>query len=222
MEQVLVCLHTVRPLLSLFDRLAAEILPGIKIIYILDEPLLLRVRQRGQLYVDDAQRVQEHRMLAEQTGASAMLVTCSSVSPCVEDVRKYPGIPIYKIDEAMIHQAVTIGRRIGVVATPETTLEPTLLLLVTEADRQNKQIQTELVLVPDASQALLNGDGEEHDRLVRQSVLDISERSNVIVLAQASMARVLNAIPESERKVPVLSSPHLALEVIRRQLFQRD
>ena len=125
-------------------------------------------------------------------------------------------------NKAMIHQAVTIGRRIGVVATAETTLEPTLLLLVMEADRRNKQIQTELVLVPDALQVLLNGDGAEHDRLVRQSVLDISERSDVIVLAQASKARVLDAIPESERKVPVLSSPHLALEVIRSQLFQHD
>ncbi len=219
MEKVLVCLHTVRPLLGLFDQLVADILPGIKLHHILDEPLLTRVRQRGRLDGEDTQRVQAHRELAEQVGASAILVTCSSVSPCVEDVRKIPGIPIYKIDEAMIQQAVAIGGRIGVVATAETTLEPTRQLLVLEAGRQNKPVEVELALVSEALQLLLNGESEKHDRLVRQSVLDISQRTDVVVLAQASMARVLEVIPENERRVPVLSSPHLALEAIRSRLF---
>jgi len=219
MEKVLVCLHTVRPLLGLFDQLVADILPGIKLHHILDEPLLTRVRQRGRLDGEDTQRVQAHRELAEQVGASAILVTCSSVSPCVEDVRKIPGILIYKIDEAMIQQAVAIGGRIGVVATAETTLEPTRQLLVLEAGRQNKPVEVELALVSEALQLLLNGESEKHDRLVRQSVLDISQRTDVVVLAQASMARVLEVIPENERRVPVLSSPHLALEAIRSRLF---
>ena len=37
-------------------------------------------------------------------------------------------------------------------------------------------------------------------------------RVDVVVLAQASMARVLEGLPESERRVPVLSSPMLAME----------
>lgn len=219
MEKVLVCLHTVRPLLGLFDQLVADILPGVKLLHILDEPLLGRVRQRGRLDGEDTRRVQAHRELAEQVGASAILVTCSSVSPCVEDVRKTPGIPIYKIDEVMIQQAVAIGGRIGVVATAETTLEPTRELLVLEADRQNKRVEIELALVSEALQLLLNGESEKHDRLVRQSVLDVSQRTDVVILAQASMARVLDVIPATERRVPVLSSPHLALEAIRSQLF---
>jgi len=219
MEKVLVCLHTVRPLLGLFDQLVADILPGVKLLHILDEPLLGRVRQRGRLDGEDTRRVQAHRELAEQVGASAILVTCSSVSPCVEDVRKTPGIPIYKIDEVMIQQAVAIGGRIGVVATAETTLEPTRELLVLEADRQNKRVEIELALVSEALQLLLNGESEKHDRLVRQSVLDVSQCTDVVILAQASMARVLDVIPATERRVPVLSSPHLALEAIRSQLF---
>lgn len=219
MDKTLVCLHTVRPLLDLFDRLVAEILPGVKLLHILDEPLLFRVRQKGGLDEEDTQRVQAHRELAGQSGAFAILVTCSSISPCVDDVRKNPGIPIYKIDEAMIQKAVAIGTRIGVIATVETTLKPTQQLLDQEADRLQKKIQTELILVPEAFHHLLSGDGEKHDRLVKESVQMLTERSDVIVLAQASMARVLEVIPETERKVPVLSSPHLALEAIRQQLL---
>jgi hypothetical protein len=36
-----------------------------------------------------------------------------------------------------------------------------------------------------------------------------------VVLAQASIARVLAVIPESARLAPVLSSPHLALAQIK-------
>jgi Asp/Glu/hydantoin racemase len=124
-----------------------------------------------------------------------------------------------KIDEAMIAAAVARGSRIGVVATSVTTLEPTRRLLQAQADSAGKQIRVELVLVDNALQALLNGDGAAHDKLVKQAVLDLSERVNVAVLAQASMARVLDVIPEAERPVPILSSPHLALQRVRGLVF---
>jgi hypothetical protein len=37
-------------------------------------------------------------------------------------------------------------------------------------------------------------------------------RVDVIVLAQASMARVVQGLPEKDRRVPILSSPRLAVE----------
>jgi hypothetical protein len=46
---------------------------------------------------------------------------------------------------------------------------------------------------------------------VKEQTLELAQRVDVVVLAQASMARVLEAMPEAERTVPILSSPHLAL-----------
>ena len=69
--------------------------------------------------------------------------------------------------------------------------------------------------------ALLDGDGAAHDRLVKDATLELSGRVDVVVLAQASMARVLEAFPEAERTAPVLSSPHLALGQVRRLLAER-
>jgi len=40
----------------------------------------------------------------------------------------------------------------------------------------------------------------------------------VVVLAQASMARVLDVLPQAERRVPILSSPHLVLSQVKRLL----
>jgi hypothetical protein len=40
-------------------------------------------------------------------------------------------------------------------------------------------------------------------------------RNDVVLLAQASMARVAETIPAKDQIVPVLSSPRLALERLR-------
>jgi Asp/Glu/hydantoin racemase len=216
--KLLVLVHTVSPLLGVFDELGAELLPGVQLMHVLDEPLLERVRQRGHLTSEDSTRLGTHVTIAEQTGADAVLVTCSTVSPCVDDVRPKVGIPVMKIDEAMIVEAVARGAKIGVVATNVTTLEPTRQLLQAQAEVADKSIEVELVLVKNALPALLSGDGATHDRLVRGAVLELAERVDVVVLAQASMARVLDVIPEAERQVAILSSPYLALVRVRQLL----
>ncbi len=212
MQGKLVLVHTVSPLLPVFNKLGAELLPGVRLAHILDEPLLERVRQRGQLAPEDSVRLGSHVTVAEQTGAQAVLVTCSTISPCVDDVRAAASIPVVKIDEAMIAEAIAKGSKIGVVATAASTLAPTQLLLQAQADSAGQEIVVESVLVENALPALLSGDGVTHDTLVRRVVLELSSRVDVVVLAQASMARVLDVIPEAERRVPILSSPHLALE----------
>ena len=213
-----VLIHTVSPLLDVFTNLGTELLPGVQLMHILDEPLLERVRQRGQLSAEDSARLQSHVMIAEESGAHAVLVTCSTVSPCVDDIRPLVSVPVIKIDEAMIAEAVAKGTKIGVLATNFTTLEPTRQLLQARAEIAGKQIGVESVLVERALPALMNGDGATHDRLVKEAVLDLSDRVEVLVLAQASMARALEVIPEAERQVPILSSPHLALEQVRQLL----
>lgn len=217
MGKLLVLIHTVPPLVAVFDHLVAELLPGVKAMHILDEPLLERIRLRGRLAPEDSERLDAHVALAQEVGASAVLVTCSTVSPSVDGMRP-AGIPVMKIDEAMIEQAVAADARIGVVATNQTTLEPTRQMLHAQATRVGRSIQVELALVDNALPALMKGDGATHDRLVKQAVMEIMERADVVVLAQASMARVLDVIPEAERASPVLSSPHLALERLRRLL----
>jgi Asp/Glu/hydantoin racemase len=211
----LVLVHTVSPLLDVFNRLGAELLPGVQLLHVLDEPLLERVRQRGQLAPEDSARLGTHVAAAEGSGADAVLVTCSTISPCVDDVRPEANIPVIKIDEAMISRAVAMGTKIGVVATNVTTLEPTRQLLEAQAKTADKAIEIELVLVENALPALLSGDSATHDSLVKEAVLKLARRVDVVVLAQATMARVLDVIPEPERQVPILSSPHLALERVR-------
>jgi aspartate/glutamate racemase len=220
MAKRLVMIHTVAPLVEVFTRLAKELLPDVQTFHVLDEPLLEQARQHSSLRfgvgsdrVDGISRLNEHISAALDIGADAVLVTCSTVSPYLDEIPK--PIPILKIDEAMIENAVAQGQRIAVLATNPKTLEPTRAALEAQAAAAGKNVAVRMVLVEGAFSAFLSGSMTEHDRLVKAAVQAESADADLIVLAQASMARVLDTIPVEERLLPVLTSPHTALERVR-------
>jgi Asp/Glu/hydantoin racemase len=124
-------------------------------------------------------------------------------------------IPVLKIDEPMADKAISLGARIGIVATASTTLKPTTELVQMRAALMGKKIQVESVLCQEAYSALWAGDMETHDRLLRETLHSLMSRSDVIMLAQASTARVLETIPATAQTVPILTSPRLAVEQAR-------
>jgi Asp/Glu/hydantoin racemase len=206
-------LHTVPSLADLFTSLSRELLPGdLELVHIADELLLKVVLAQGGLSPFIHQRVAEHAIAAERAGAIAFQCTCSSISPCVDSTRPLVVIPVLKIDEPMVDEAIRLGSRIGVVATAVTTLKPTSELVQARAEAAGVQVRVEPVLCQGAFAALSSGDGITHDAIVKKYVLDLAERNDVILLAQASMARVVSAIPGEEIKVPILSSPRLAVK----------
>ena len=62
-----------------------------------------------------------------------------------------------------------------------------------------------------ALDAVLAGDVATHDRIVGEGLAELSGAVNVIVLAKASMASVVANLPPERLKVPILSSPELAV-----------
>jgi Asp/Glu/hydantoin racemase len=215
--RTLVLVHTVPPLVEVFGQLAAEMLPGVRVLHVLDQPMLERVRQRGALADEDVARLAAHVDEAAAVGADAVLVTCSTISPCVDAVRGRTALPVYKVDEAMIAAAIALaaqrGPRVGVLATNATTLAPTRLLLTTAAAQADMPIAIVDALVEGALPALLAGDAAAHDRLVRDALRALAPQVDVVVLAQASTARVLPGLPPVAP--PVLASPQLALQQVQ-------
>ena len=113
----------------------------------------------------------------------------------------------------MAERAVALGPRIGVVATVRTTLEPTIRLIRAKAEETGQQIEISEGLAEGAFQALLEGKTEAHDEVVRRTILSLVDKVDVIVLAQASMARLTSSL--GDLKVPVLSSPRSGVEAVR-------
>jgi len=208
-----VFLHTITSLTGLFTNLSKELLPGdIEVIHIADELLLKIIQAQGGLSPAVNRRVAEHAIAAEQAGVVAFQCTCSSISPSVDTIRPLVSIPVLKVDEPMVDEALRLGTRVGVVATALTTLKPTTDLVHLRATELGYTVQVEPVLCEDAYAAMLAGDTSKHDAIVRKYVIDLMDRNDVIILAQVSMARVLEGISPDEARVPILSSPRLAMK----------
>ncbi len=205
--------HTVPSLVELFSALAQEILPPeVEVLHIADEILLKVVLGQGGLSPFIFQRVAEHVVACERAGAVAVQLTCSSISPCADPAARLASIPVLKVDEPMIDRALRVGRRIGVAATAQTTLQPTTELVFQRAAATDQAVEVDAVLCRGAYEALFTGAPDTHDRIVREHLQVLMSRNDVVILAQASMARVLETIPVEDRRVPVLSSPRLAVE----------
>ena len=123
MSTTLVFLHTVSSLVKPFNDLSREILPAdVEILHIADEILLKIVLAQGGLSPFIYRRVAEHVVAAEQAGAEGVLLTCSSIAPCVDAARLMVNIPVLRVDEPMVEKAISMGTRIGVAATAAKAL----------------------------------------------------------------------------------------------------
>jgi Asp/Glu/hydantoin racemase len=111
-----------------------------------------------------------------------------------------------------------MGRKIGVIATLPTTLEPTSALIKARAAAQGREVEIVQQLCQGAFEAVAAGDTETHDRLVTAGLKELMPKVEVVVLAQASMARVVDALPAAEKTVPILSSPQLGVEAAKKMM----
>jgi Asp/Glu/hydantoin racemase len=215
MPQTLAMIHTVGGLMPLFAGLCDELLPGVKRFNIADEGLLRMALAAGDLTPAIYRRLCEDVVWAVEAGADAILVTCSTISPCVDVAQKMVSAPVLKIDEPMADKAVGSGSRIAVVATVPTALKATSDLVRERAAIAGKSVQVQAVLCTGAFDALSANDPQRHDRIVADYLRRVMLGSDVVVLAQASMARVADALPAQEKTIPILSSPRLGVERAR-------
>jgi len=211
MTQTLALIHTSPTLAPVFRALCAAEMPTVELFHMVDESLIQDTIRAGRLRGITIRRLLGQIESAEAAGADAVMVTCSSIGPGVALAQSLFDLPVIRVDEAMAEEAVRKGRRIGVAATLRTTLEPTIDLLKEKAAQNGRTIEIVESLAEGAFEAVLSGDVETHDRILTQSLMRDLQDVDVIVLAQASMARVVNEMPAGKLKVSVLSSPELAV-----------
>jgi Asp/Glu/hydantoin racemase len=203
-------IHTVLGLPPTFASLADELVPDAEYFHIVDETLLANTRKTGSLTATTRRRVLGYVESAADAGADLVVVTCSSIGPAVDASHDFVDVPVLRIDEPMADEAVRLGARIGVIATLATTLAPTEQLVVRRAAAANKTVTTVAHLCDGAFDALQAGDRDRHDELVREGLRELIAEVDVVVLAQASMARVADTLAETA--VPILSSPRLGMQ----------
>ncbi|GAA3116659.1 Asp/Glu/hydantoin racemase [Kribbella aluminosa] len=196
-------LHTGAVVIPTFAGLAAELLPDVEVQNLLDDKIVGDLG-RGVAAEQIEQRLADLGGAAVAAGAEAVMFTCSSISQYAGPLAERLGVPVYRVDEAMADEAVQTGERVSVIATLQTTVQPTAALLRERAELLGRDVQIEEIVVPDAFEAAVAGDRDRHDALVAAAIKDRAAASDVVVLAQASMA---SAAAGLDLPVPVLTSP---------------
>lgn len=104
--------HSIVPIEASFARLW----PEARLMNLLDDSLSADLARDGELTPAMTDRFLELGHYAGSTGADAILFTCSAFGPCIEAVaRARAPMPVLKPNEAMIEQAASQARRIGLL-----------------------------------------------------------------------------------------------------------
>ena len=211
-------IHTSHVLIPLFSGLGRTILPEFDVFHMTDESLIRNTIRSGHVTPTTNRRLLEFIGSAREAGADAVMVTCSSIGESAAQARGFFDFPVFRIDEAMARAAVGCGARIGVAATLRTTLDPTIRLLRQTAAACDRDVSIVPSLCEGAFEAVLAGDVERHDTMLMDSLNRLRSQVDVVVLAQASMARVIDRM-QLNGSPRILSSPELAVRAAREVLL---
>lgn len=218
----LALIHTSPTLTPAFTALCCRHIPEAKLFHMVDESLIQETIRAGRLLNSTVRRLIGQIASAEAAGADAILVTCSSIGPGVTVASRLFDTPVLRIDDAMAEAAVRQAKRIGVLATLRSTLDPTTALLRQKAQEAGRDMELVESLREDAFPAVLAGDTEKHDSILRKALTEDLKDVDAIVLAQASMARIVATLAPGTLRAPVFSSPERAVLSARQALKLPD
>jgi hypothetical protein len=202
-------LHTSAVHTETFERLALQADPTVECVTIVDQSLLDDARVHGPQ--SNPVRVGINKALDRlvASGARTIVCTCSTISGQAECEGRERAIHVIRADRPLAEAAVAAGRRISVLVALESTVGPTTELIAEVAARNNTEVCVEVHRCDGAWPCFEAGDLAGYLAIVATECDAAAATSDVIVLAQASMA---GASSLCTTQVPVLSSPRLAVD----------
>ena len=182
-----------------------EKVPGVRVEFITDSTLLNDIRAAGgptQAVID---RMTLYAKAAEISGADLIVNSCSTVGEVADIYAKEVNIPVMKVDEPMAREAVSLGTKVALIATVETTLGPSRRMIERIGAEQGKTMECEEYVQTAAWDALKAGHPEEHNRILIEAMRKLDTMGyDVIVMCQVSMRALLPDLKDV--KTPILCS----------------
>lgn len=190
--------------------------PQAECVNLLDDSLATDRARAGELTPAIAARIAALANHARACGAQGILYTCTAFGPAIDAVACLSAIPVLKPNEAMFAEALSLGKRIGMLATFEPSVASMEAEFRAEAEGSGATISS--IFVPGAMAALQRGDVAAHDALLAEAAQgEDAQGFDALMLAQFSMARARDAV-RAVASCPVLTSPHSAVLRIKSRL----
>lgn len=197
--------HTTRLVIDPVHEAIVRSFPEAEVNHVLDEGILRRLAQLKEITPEIVDWLTKMVASTEEAGAELAIVSCSSLSPCVNEVGKQMAIPVLKVDEPMMEFAVKNGQRVGLIMTNPTTEKPSQILFEEVSQRLGRNTLLVPRLCANAFARLNQGDLAGHDAEVIEVVETMLKEVDLIMLAQISIARVRSQLDDSVKQ-RVLSS----------------
>ena len=99
----------------------------------------------------------------------------------------------------MAERAVAF-RKVGVAATLQSTIGPTTELILCKAAALGREIVVDAKVIDNVGTLLAEGREARYDQIVGDELRKLACNNDVVVLAQASMARAVAGFGEEERQ----------------------
>jgi hypothetical protein len=200
----LVFLHAAQSNIPVFEAVVTEAAPGVVRHHEVMAELLARAEREG---LTDALEKDLRDLLSDIAAHRPRLVvcTCSTLGGLAERLGAGMGLAVERIDRALAEAALDAGNRIMVLAATPATLQPTEDLFRSTATGMGLTPKLELRLVEGAWPLFLRGDLAGYHEAIAAAAREVMAGTDVIVLAQVSMApakALLDDLP-----IEVLTSP---------------
>lgn len=157
---------------------------------------------------------------AIQEDADIIYNLCSSVgevADAAQDMGSFLDIPIVRVDEKMCMEAVLAGKRIGVMATLPTTLNPTKNTIINKAKEAGKGI----ILVDGLLENAFGLDQEAFKAKMLDMANRLKPEVDVLLFAQGSMAYCHEYVEENTG-VKVFSSPGMGAKALASTVIKKS
>jgi Asp/Glu/hydantoin racemase len=194
----------------------AELWPNADTVNILDDSLSGDRARDTELTVAMQNRIGALGDYAMSTGCDAVLFTCSAFGGAIEMLARRVKAPVLKPNEAMFDDALSMGDRIGMLATFAPSVAGMEAEFGEQRSARRSRATLKTVLVEGAMDALKGGDARMHNELVAAAVDRLGE-VDAVMLAHFSTSRAIAAVSERTKK-PVLTSPRSAVLALRARL----
>lgn len=152
----------------------------------------------------------------EEAGVDMILLACSTFNFAAELARPMINTPIMQIDRTMMEMAVEYGKRVGLLATLDTTVPSSERLLRIVAGERGKTVEIKTVLCSEAFVAIQKGDTATHNAMLLEQIEMLSKEVDSIVMAQLSMSALAPYLKDT--RVPVYNSGSTTFPKIRETL----
>ena len=187
--------------------------PNAELVHLLDETILDDLRQAKGLSPQARRKGLAMVVTADASGVDGILVTCSSLSPAVEDFRPYASRPVVRIDEPAVERAVNACGLVGLLATADGVLNCVEPLVRAKAEELDRSVDVRRY-VRDDIWPLVNKDPDRFYRAVGEAASRAARECPMVVITQVSMCPGWAYVDEDVRD-RVLATPVMAVRALR-------